>query len=252
MPLAAIIEAPRGDAVPVNRPAKTVVTSDAETADAIAASYHVDLATLRWANNLTWGANVPAGAAVLLPPGPGALVPVNAGETPSQFAARLHLDPSVVLDYNHLTSDSPLPAGTYLQVPVAAAPHGALNSEVFVPKAAGVPSVPPSQGHTDGYDFGECTWYVASKRDTSGFGGNAYYWWSSASSVRPEGNVPVAGAIVVERVGWFGHVAYVESVNPDGSFVVSEMNFYENGGGWGRVDYRTIAANDPGIMGFIY
>ena len=54
------------------------------------------------------------------------------------------------------------------------------------------------------------------------------------------------------RSGWAGHVAYVEHVNPDGSFVVSEMNYYGNGGGWGRIDRRTIAGNDGSVMGFIY
>jgi surface antigen len=64
--------------------------------------------------------------------------------------------------------------------------------------------------------------------------------------------VPVTGAIVVFHDGWFGHVAYVESVNPNNSFVISEMNFWTNGGGWGRVDRRTIAGDDRGITGFIY
>jgi surface antigen len=46
-----------------------------------------------------------------------------------------------------------------------------------------------------------------------------------------------------------GHVAYVESVNADGSFTVSEMNY----GGWGRVDYRTIKSTAGlDLLGFIY
>lgn len=48
-----------------------------------------------------------------------------------------------------------------------------------------------------------------------------------------------------------GHVAYVEAVNPDGSFKISEMNWYGAGGGWGKVDYRTITSM-RGILGFIY
>ena len=64
--------------------------------------------------------------------------------------------------------------------------------------------------------------------------------------------MPVEGAIAVFHLGWAGHVAYVEHVNPNGSFVVSEMNFYGAGGGWGRVDRRTIAADDWTITGFIY
>jgi surface antigen len=57
------------------------------------------------------------------------------------------------------------------------------------------------------------------------------------------------GAIVVFRGGWTGHVGYVEHVNVDGSFVISEMNY---GWGWGRVDRRTIASRDGAIIGFIY
>jgi len=44
-----------------------------------------------------------------------------------------------------------------------------------------------------------------------------------------------------------GHVGYVESVNGDGSFVVSEMNW----GQWGVVDLRTITSR-LGVLGFIY
>jgi surface antigen len=45
-----------------------------------------------------------------------------------------------------------------------------------------------------------------------------------------------------------GHVAYVERVNRDGSFVVSEMNW---GWRWGVVTYRTVRSMS-GILGFIY
>jgi surface antigen len=47
-------------------------------------------------------------------------------------------------------------------------------------------------------------------------------------------------------------VAYVESVRPDGSFLVSEMNWWGvPGGGWNRVDYRTVTSM-RGVLGFIY
>ena len=49
-----------------------------------------------------------------------------------------------------------------------------------------------------------------------------------------------------------GHVGYVEAVNPNGSFLISEMNWWGvPGGGWGRVDYRTVTSM-RGILGFIY
>jgi len=43
-------------------------------------------------------------------------------------------------------------------------------------------------------------------------------------------------------------VAYVESVNGDGSWTVSEMNFR----GWGIVDMRTIKPGGVPLIGFIY
>jgi hypothetical protein len=161
------------------------------------------------------------------------------------------IDPAVLLDYNVLLNDAPLAAGSYLQVPLQAAPVGALIADRFEMGAGRVPVVPPDPPTMDGFPYGQCTWYVASRRSVT-WNGNAWLWWYAAAGIRPEGRVPVEGSIVVFRSGWDGHVAYVERVNPNGSFVVSEMNFYENGGGWGRVDERTIADSDWAIEGFIY
>ena len=253
VPLSATIERPSFAPELVSRPAQTVTATAGVTVDQLAAEYHVDVSALRWANNLGWGESPAAGTPVLLPPGLGALVRLEGDERPSDFARRLGIDPRIILDYNHLVSDAPLPAGTYLQVPVGDAPDGALNSQVFVPATPGVPAaIPDPSTGSDGFAYGQCTWYVASRRNLSRWGGNARDWWWAAKPFRPEGRVPVEGAILVENVGWWGHVAYVEHVNVDGSFVISEMNWYGDGGGWGRVDHRLVDANDPGILGFIY
>ena len=249
--VSAVIEGHQADTA-VTQPALTVIAPANATVDGLASTYNRDAAAIRWANELT-GDTVPApGATVLLPPGPGALVEVLPGEDPSQFAQRLHLDTSVVLDYNQLTTDSPLPAGTYLQVPLASAPSGSLNSEVFVPETPRIPSVVASQG-TNGFPYGECTWYVASRRAVTQWGGNAGSWLASARPYRPEGQIPIAGAIVVFDYWPLGHVAYIESVSSDGTFEISEMNYSGvPGGGWGRVDDRVIQPNDPSVVGFIY
>ena len=52
-------------------------------------------------------------------------------------------------------------------------------------------------------------------------------------------NTPKAGAVMQTSQGAYGHVAYVESVNDDGSVKVSEMNY---NGGPGVVSSRTISA----------
>jgi surface antigen len=156
----------------------------------------------------------------------------------------------VILDYNALKNNSPFAAGAYLQVPLSRAPAGALISSFFV-DADGVPAVPPQTPLHDGFPYGQCTYYVATRRAVN-WSGNAINWWRAARGKRAEGQVPIQGAIVVFNIGWVGHVAYVEHVNLDGTFVISEMNYHADGGGWGRIDYRTITASDPSILGFIY
>ena len=114
----------------------------------------------------------------------------------------------------------------------------------------------------DFFAYGECTWYVASRRCVP-WGGNANQWYYNAAATGfQEGHSPVPGAIVVfwpggDGASAVGHVAYVEAVGPTSSvpagyFLQSEMNFYGNGGGWARVSYRMLPDNSPGIQGFIY
>jgi surface antigen len=93
---------------------------------------------------------------------------------------------------------------------------------------------------TNGYpccggDTGNCTWYceyAASGSNNFSFGGqygHAYMWlehaWNSGYSVG--GTIPEVGAIMVLRCDWYGygHVAWVSSVNGDGSITVNEQNW---------------------------
>jgi len=233
-------------------PVKKVVVAPGQTLGTLSAAYHVPTSAIQWGNQLTPYVVPPAGSTLLIPPGPGALVEVLPGETPTAFAARLHLDPAVILDYNSLSSNSPMLAGSYLQVPLTRAPEGALISSYFVDAQNGTPSVPPQTPLHDGFPYGQCTYYVATRRAVD-WSGNAINWWRAAAGAkRPEGHVPIEGAIVVFNIGWVGHVAYVEHVNLDGTFMISEMNYHADGGGWGRVDYRTISDLDSSIVGFIY
>ena len=105
------------------------------------------------------------------------------------------------------------------------------------------------------FAFGYCTWWVARKRPIP-WSGNAWQWWGNARAFGfPEGSVPRPGAIMVMGISWSspqGHVAYVESVAADGSFTVSEMNWWGvASGGWARVDVRRVTSL-RGVIGFIY
>jgi hypothetical protein len=233
------------------RPPQTVVVQPGQTIATLATQYHATPSAIQWANQLTPTMAPKPGSALLVPPGPGALVEVLPGETPTSFAARVHLDPAVILEYNALTSNAPMTGGSFLQVPLRDAPVGALIGSYFADAQNGIPAVPAVVPVKDNFPFGQCTYYVATRRNVT-WSGNAVNWWWNARGKRPEGEVPVQGAIVVFNIGWVGHVAYVEHVNLDGTFVVSEMNYHADGGGWGRVDYRTLNVSDPEILGYIY
>lgn len=131
----------------------------------------------------------------------------------------------------------------------------ALRATPTVVKAAPVVR-PAAGGSSAAFAYGYCTWWVAHKRSIPWRGNAAEWWWNARAYGFPEGQTPQVGAVMVMAAGGAaapeGHVAYVESVNGDGSFVVSEMNWWGvPGGGWGRVDYRTVRSM-RGILGFIY
>jgi surface antigen len=90
-----------------------------------------------------------------------------------------------------------------------------------------------------------CTDYVHSRRPDVPVYGNAGYGWVSAAQRdgKATGTTPQAGAVAVTN----GHVAYVNSVNADGSYNVSEMGWNYRAGNYNE---RTV---QPGAFGaFIY
>lgn len=100
----------------------------------------------------------------------------------------------------------------------------------------------------NGYPYGWCTYYVATRRYVPTSWGNAKSWLSSAKRAGyATGSEPAAGAIMVTSESGWGHVAYVESVNGD-TITVSEMNYQ----GWGVVSRRTLSANAGVVRGFVY
>jgi surface antigen len=129
----------------------------------------------------------------------------------------------------------------------------------------GTAAVPNSTSCSDSFAYGDCTWYVATRRCIP-WGGNANAWYYNASKMGyQEGSVPEVGAVAVWDQGqgganaWYGHVAYVEVVGPDlgvgsipvvpaGDFEISEMNW----DGWDRVDYRLLPDTATYFQGFIY
>ncbi|MBL0846964.1 LysM peptidoglycan-binding domain-containing protein [Mammaliicoccus fleurettii] len=111
-------------------------------------------------------------------------------------------------------------------------------------------SRPSSGGGNNLYTSGQCTYYAFSKRpDIGNTWGNANNWANAAAqSGYTVNNNPSAGAILQSTAGGYGHVAYVDKVNSDGSIQVSEMNYQ----GVGIVSSRTISASAAGAYNYIH
>ena len=103
----------------------------------------------------------------------------------------------------------------------------------------------PTFNHQNLYTWGQCTWHVFNRRAEIGKGISTYWWnannWDNASAA--DGYTidyrPTVGSIAQTDAGYYGHVAFVERVNSDGSILVSEMNW---SAAPGNMTYRTIPA----------
>lgn len=88
-----------------------------------------------------------------------------------------------------------------------------------------------SHAATNYYAKYNCTWYVFNKRAKvhkpipNGWG-NAKYWYTNAKrSDYRVGTKPAPRAILQSTAGYYGHVAYVETVYRNGSIKISEYNY---------------------------
>jgi surface antigen len=103
------------------------------------------------------------------------------------------------------------------------------------------------------YSYGYCTWYAYNRRAQLGrpigsFWGNANTWDSNAAAGGwTVSYIPIPGAVFQTDSGYYGHVGIVESVNPDGTINISDMNGIA---GWNNVGYRSNV--NPGLYTYIY
>ena len=218
--------------------AMTYVVQRGDSLPGIADHYGITVEQLRWSNPSTFAREPKPGDKLLIPPIPGVVITVRPGDRLQDIAQIFHMSPTAISDFNYLRSNS-LSPGSVLVLP------GATHPDLSIPLVHGVSGVGAIADH---FPYGQCTWYVASRRPIP-WDGNAGEWFDEAQALHwPTGQMPQPGAIMVTWESWYGHVAYVEKVNPDGSWVVSEMNYK----GWGEVDQRLIKPGKLPLIGFIY
>ena len=149
------------------------------------------------------------------------------------------------------------PAAQATAAPAAqatAAPAATKQSSSYTyTTGGGFPAVDPSyRAALNGGYFGQCTYYVFNRMAQVGtpighsMMGNAAEWPAYARSYGYSvSNSPSAGSAIVFQQGLagadptYGHVAFVEAVNADGSLYISEMNVQ----GLNVISYRTISAS---------
>lgn len=244
-------------AAPVSHKPFFYTVAAGETLPTIAAKFNVSVAEIRWSNsNLMSSDTVNTGDQLVIPPVPGIVVTTKASDTIARLASQYQVDPQTIIDYNRLRSTQ-LATGMTLVIPGgvggAFPPPPALFQILsgarssFLVKVVGCCLGPYVNNK---FPVGWCTYYVATKRNVT-WNGDAGYWYANASAQGyAVGPTPKVGSIMVTWESWAGHVAYVEAVNPDGSWVVSEMNWVA----FDVIDQRTIKPGQLGskLVGFIY
>jgi len=226
-----------------------------ETLATIAAKFKVTASQIRWSNaNLIASETVVTGENLVIPPLPGIAVTVKAGDTLDSVASAYQVDAASIADYNRLRNLQ-LAAGTVLVIPNGIGPAFPPPPAQYQWRGGGglMPTVVVScclGPYPSAFLVGWCTYLPATKRKVT-WSGNAGYWYDNAKAQGyAVGPTPKVGAIMVTWESYLGHVAYVESVNADGSWTVSEMNYVA----FDVIDLRTIKPGQLGtrLVGFIY
>ena len=234
---------------------KVYTAKEGDSVASIAAQFGVSSDSLKWSNNLTTN-TVTAGSEVIVPPvGVAGLVyTVKDGDTPQTLAERYGADKNLIIAYND-AEIAGLKVGERIIIPDGRPPTPTVNRYIASSNSGFAWGGGVAVYGGGGFDYGYCTLDAAMRRAQSGHPipsnlGNASTWKLLAQRAGiPTGNVPQAGAVIwTPPRDYYGHVGYVDSVNPDGSVNVSEMNTV----GWGRVSTKTLTAEQAAGYGYIY
>lgn len=194
-----------------------------DTVGSLSSKFKVSANSIRWSNDIT-GDYLTAGLKLVIPPINGIVYKVKSGDTPSGLASKYQADERQIISLNDAEVGG-LKPGELIIIPNGKVAVAAVSYGVFVASYGG-----------NGYDYGWCTYYVATKVAVPTNWGNANTWDDYARlsgwtvSARPK-----VGAIAQTDYGYGGHVAYVEAVSSDGTKIkYSDMNGLA---GWGVVGY---------------
>lgn len=260
------LEKPNITDIAVSRGVIEYTVEEGESMDTIAAKYGITTDDIRWSNNLK-DTDVSPGTVLYIPSTSGIVYTVKADDTVESIAEKYGSSAAEIIALNDLEV-SGISEGMRIVVKDGSLPE--TERPEYEPPRPVVQQQPTTTytytylGNSSvrqnievvGYFYnlggtygaGQCTqWAWYKRQDLPNQLGNANAWARSAAALGYRvDNVPSAGAVIQTSAGWYGHVGYVESVNPDGSIVVTEMNY--------GVPYRVIKSTIPAsaVGGFNY
>lgn len=258
-----------------NRSVHTYTAKDGDTAQSIADKFNVNAQTIQWANNLTSDVVKP-GSDVTVPPVNGVIHNVKDGDSVESIADKYQSDKTQIVMFNDLEL-SGITAGQQLILPDGTLPteeqpgyiaptptntmHVSSSSQSSSSSLVNGYSPVTTSAGGNAYAFGNCTSWAYERRAQLGhpvgsYWGNAATWDSfgraagyAVDKTPTVGSVFQMPAFIDAYTGSYGHVGIVESINPNGSIYVSEMNY---AGNFNRVTYRTIPAGQAALYNYIH
>ena len=207
----------------------TYTVKDGDTIASLADRFSVTSDSIRWSNDLSSWSTLRVGQELSIPPVEGIVYTVSADDTPKSLAEKYSASEDKIIAFNDAEIDG-LIKGDVIVIPGGeqpAAPSRVTFSAApttYYGFAFGSSAV---YGY-NGYVYGYCTYYVASRVSVPTNWGDARNWAAGARSTPgwTVSSVPRAGAVAqTTSMSWLGHVAYVEEVSADGSMIrYSDMN----------------------------
>lgn len=233
----------------------TYIVVSGDTVSSIAAKYGLKVNTVLWANSLTAYTTIHIGQELTILPSDGIMHKVASGQTLASIAKRYGVSVDSITAANNIASSAALHIGDSLFIPNGVMPAVTTTRSTStgrtVTNTTKASSTLASGSHR--FPYGQCTWYVATKRYVP-WSGNAKNWLTNAAKMgfavcRGNGYKcdPSPGSIMVTNESRYGHVVFVESVTSS-TVTFSEMNY----AGVGVRTTRTFSLGDSRIRGFIY
>lgn len=245
----------------IEKPAYTHIASErgvikhdvksGESMESIASKYGVTTDQIRWSNNKKT-TDISEGETLYIPASPGIVYEVKSDDTIESIVSKYGSSVTEIIARNDL-EDSGIQEGMRILISGGELPETE-RPEYVAPVITRPTYYYTYLGNTSerqnievvGYfsiGHGQCVdWALHMRPDLQPHAlalGNANTWAGGAMALGyAVDHTPSAGAVFQTASGWYGHVGYVESVNGDGSIVVTEMNY-------SYVPYRVIRATIP-------